>query len=106
MRLKKYVRRAGLPEEVSPHTLRHSIAVHYLVGGAPITFVQNLLGHESLATTSIYTQLADEMTRKIALNTETALDGLEEAMVKERVARYEPNFDTWDTFVGEVLEWL
>ena len=106
MRLKKYVRRAGLPEEVSPHTLRHSIAVHYLVGGAPITFVQNLLGHESLATTGIYTQLADEMTRKIALNTETALDGLEEAMVKERVARYEPNFDTWDTFVGEVLEWL
>ena len=76
MRLKKYVRQAGLPDHISPHTLRHSIAVHYLIGGAPITFVQNLLGHESLATTGIYTQLADETTKEIALNTETALDNL------------------------------
>jgi integrase/recombinase XerD len=74
MRFKKYVRKAGLPDHVSPHTLRHSIAVHYLIGGAPITFVQNLLGHASLATTGIYTQLVDETTREIALNTETALD--------------------------------
>jgi len=106
MRLKKYVRRVGLPAEVSPHALRHSIAVHYLVGGAPITFVQNLLGHESLATTGIYTQLADEMTKEIALNTETALDRPEGTMVRERAVRYEPDFDVWDAFVGEVLEWL
>ena len=106
LRLEMYVRRAGLPEKVSPHTLRHSIAVHYLVGGAPITFVQDLLGHESLATTGIYTQLADEMTREIALNTKTALDGLEEATVRERALRYEPDFEAWDTFVGEALEWL
>ncbi|HID86235.1 MAG TPA: hypothetical protein EYP55_02525 [Anaerolineae bacterium] len=37
------------------------VAVHYLINGAPITFVQRLLGHESLATTGIYTQLADGM---------------------------------------------
>ena len=39
--------RAGLPEHVTSHTLRHSVALHYLMGGAPITFVQNLLGYES-----------------------------------------------------------
>ena len=106
MRFKEYVRKAGLPEHVSPHTLRHSIAVHYLVGGAPITFVQSLLGHESLATTGIYTQLADEMTKKVALNTETALDRLEEGRLKEAAARYEADFEEWDTFASEVLEWL
>lgn len=106
MRLKRYAQKAGLREHVSPHTLRHSIAVHYLLGGAPITFVQNLLGHESLATTGIYTQLTDEMTRGIALNTETALDGLEEGVLKEAAAWYEPNFEAWDGFVSEVLEWL
>ena len=113
MRLEKYVRRAGLAEHVSPHTMRHAIAVHYLLNGAPITFVQNLLGHESpsaplrtgLATTGIYIQLADETTKKIALNTETALDGMEERVLKEAAARYEPDFGAWDTFVSEVLEW-
>lgn len=76
MRFKAYVRKAGLPDHVTPHTLRHSIAVHYLVNGAPITFVQRLLGHESLATTGIYTKLADGMTKEIALNTPLALDDL------------------------------
>lgn len=75
MRFKDYVRAAGLPENVTPHTLRHSIAVHYLINGAPITFVQRLLGHESLATTGIYTRLADDMTKEIALKTPLALDG-------------------------------
>ena len=106
MRFKEYVRKAGLPEHISPHTLRHSIAVHYLVGGAPITFVQGLLGHESLATTGIYTQLADEITKEIALNTETALDTLEEGKLKEAATRYEPDFEEWDAFLSEVLEWL
>lgn len=73
-RLKKYVKAAGLPDQVTPHTLRHSIAVHYLINGAPITFVQRLLGHASLATTGIYTQLADETTKEIALRTPTAQD--------------------------------
>jgi site-specific recombinase XerD len=76
MRFKDYVRAAGLPNHVTPHTLRHSIAVHYLINGAPITIVQRLLGHESLATTGIYTRLADGMTKEIALKTPLALDGL------------------------------
>lgn len=62
--LKRYVEKAGLPGHVTPHTLRHSIAVHYLMGGAPITFIQGLLGHESLTTTGIYAQLVDRMVKE------------------------------------------
>jgi site-specific recombinase XerD len=109
-RLKRYVERAGLPGHVTSHTLRHSAAVHYLMGGAPITFVQNLLGHESLATTGIYTQLTDQITKDIALNTKTAIDEIEAAgegeLLKEAQDLYGAEFEEWDAFVSEVLGWL
>jgi hypothetical protein len=79
--------------------------VHYLINGAPITSVQSLLGHESLATTGIYTQLADTMTKEIALNTPTDLDAVlpaEERMLKEQMAAYEAEYEEWDVLVVEV----
>lgn len=111
LRIKHYAKAAGITRSITPHTLRHSIAVHYLQGGAPVNFVQSLLGHSSLATTGRYLQLADQMAKQFALQTRTALDGEPRARV-ERKARegkkaYEPDEALRrDLFVSCVLEWL
>lgn len=66
--IKETARRAGLQKVVSPHTLRHSFASHLVNGGADIRTVQDMLGHESILTTEIYTHLDNNFTRDTITN--------------------------------------
>jgi len=59
------VKEAGLPEGVTPHTLRHSFATHMLDGDADLINVQQLLGHASVSTTQIYTHVSSERLREV-----------------------------------------
>lgn len=59
--VRKYANLAGIKDDVSPHTLRHSCATHMLVHGADLRIVQELLGHASVSTTQVYTKVDDDL---------------------------------------------
>ena len=61
--IREAVKRTGIQKQVSPHTFRHSFATHLLAGGANIRQIQEMLGHESISTTEIYTHLNAERLR-------------------------------------------
>ncbi|MDB4727993.1 site-specific tyrosine recombinase XerD [Saprospiraceae bacterium] len=68
MVVKEAAKLAGISKKVSPHTFRHSFATHLIEGGADLRAVQDMLGHESITTTEIYTHLDTEFLKETILS--------------------------------------
>ncbi len=66
--LKKYVLENDIIKKVSPHTLRHSFASHMLQEGSDLRLIQELLGHENISTTEIYTHVSNSKLKEVYLN--------------------------------------
>lgn len=64
-KFKEYLKASGLSGKITPHTIRHTIATHWLEKGMDLKTIQTLLGHSSLATTTIYAQVSTRLKREV-----------------------------------------
>ena len=68
MMIKQLAETIGMKKKISPHTFRHSFATHLVEGGADLRAVQEMLGHESITTTEIYTHLDRDYLRSTIID--------------------------------------
>ena len=69
LKIKNLAKEVGIEKNISPHTIRHSFATHLLANGASLRIVQELLGHEDISTTQIYTHIDKKQLKDMYENT-------------------------------------
>lgn len=88
---KDYLKSSGLAAKATPHTIRHTIATHWLENGMDLKTIQTLLGHSSLATTTIYTQVSKKIKKEVYDKAHPLVKGKNIPLTKQVGVTYEEN---------------